>query len=812
MKRILSIFAALTLSLGILAQTAESDICEVVDKGLERSLQQSLIMAKSIENEEGVLPRTWGSKGLRKCNYKNWVAGFFPGVLWYLLENEKLGMRNEKCAQLEYYARLLTERIDSAKYMKWTHDLGFIINCSYGNGYRLTGDPAYLAVMEKGTESLATRYNKRVGLIQSWGKRKNWQYPVIIDNMMNLEYLMVVAHLTDRSEYAEMAVSHATKTMKNHFREDYSCYHVVSYNPETGEVEARQTHQGLADESAWSRGQAWALYGFTMMYRETGRKEYLEHARQVANYICSHPRMPEDKVPYWDFDDPKIPNTYRDASAAACMASAFIELSQLDKNEKDSKRWLDMAEQQIRSLTSPDYMAEAGEQGGFILKHSVGNLNSNGEVDMPLTYADYYYVEALIRLKKLYQGRRDRAQWIEWMARIYDPVVRNLAAGTLKKNMPYESVNAGDRRPVSYLEAFGRSFCGIAPWLELGVDNTKEGLQRKEYAELTLLALKNAVDPKSPDFMDYVGKPHTQPLVDAAYLCEGLLHSRTQIFDKLDKQTRKNLLTALETTRGIKPNESNWLLFASMVEAFILEATNKCDTARLWRGIRKFMFKGGWYQGDACYGDGPKVNIDYYNSLVINPMLTEVLTVMVRHGYIEQKFLDQQRLREGRLAQILERTVSPEGTYPAVGRSVTYRFGHFHGLTHAALLRLLPKQLPAGQARTALTTVINRQINAPGTFDGDGWLTVGFCGHQKRMSEKYINTGSEYMCMAAFMALGLSADDPFWSEPWQEWTGKKAWRGLDIGADHALRDKNALISDSGTVGMAKREDARRTAA
>lgn len=792
--------AALTVSLTMEAGQ-QQDIREVIDFGLQRSLQQSLILAKSLENEEGALPRTYDRKGLHRANYKNWISGFFPGVLWYLYENEGLGSENKGLIkpQIEYYARLYTERIDSAKYMKWTHDLGFIINSSYGQGYRLTADPDYLAVMEKGAESLATRYNNRVGLIQSWGKRNGWQYPVIIDNMLNLEYLMDVAQLTGHSEYADMAMSHATKTMKNHFREDYSCYHVVSYNPETGESEVKCTYQGLADSSAWARGQAWAVYGFTMMYRETGRKEFLEHARKVANYICSHPKMPEDKVPYWDFDvvpnggtDPLSGLGCRDAAAAACMASGLIELSQLDKNENDAHRWLDMAEQMVRSLTTPAYLAEVGEQGGFILKHSVGNFNKHSEVDVPLTYADYYYVEALVRLKKLYQGKADREQWVGWMTRIYDPVVRNLAAGTLKQKMPYESINGGDRRPVSYLEAFGRSFCGVAPWLELGANETEEGKLRKEYTDLTLKALANAVDPKSPDFMNFTKNVVSQPLVDAAYLCEGLLHSRTQIYDKLDKQTRKNLFIALETTRTIKPNESNWLLFASMVEAFMLETTNKCDTARLWRGVHKFMEKGGWYQGDACYGDGPKVNIDYYNSLVINPMLTEVLTVMLKHGYIDQKYLDQQRLREGRLSQILERVVSPEGTYPAIGRSVTYRFGHFHVLSHAALLDLLPIQLPAGQARSALTAVINRQINAPGTFDKDGWLTIGFCGHQKRMSEKYINTGSEYMCMAAFMALGLHADAPFWSEPYQEWSNKKAWKGQDIGADHALRDKTIL--------------------
>lgn len=787
------VLSFLILCSGIKAQ--QTDIRNVIEHGLDRSLKQSLIMAKSLENEDGTLPRTYEKKRLRRCNYKNWVSGFFPGVLWYLFENETIKNTGNYSlpskSLLEYYARLYTERIDSAKTMKWTHDLGFIINCSYGNGFRLTGNPDYLAVMEEGAQSLVTRYNKKIGLIQSWGKRNGWQYPVIIDNMMNLEFLMNVAHLTENNQYADIANSHAMKTMANHFRPDYSCYHVVSYNPETGKPEAKQTYQGFADESAWSRGQAWALYGFTMMYRETGNKKYLEHARRVAGYICNNPNMPEDKIPYWDFDAPKSPNTCRDASAAACMASAFVELSQLDKNPADAKRWLQMAEQQIRSLTTPEYLAEEGEQGGFILKHSTGNMNKRSEVDVPLTYADYYYVEALMRLKKLYQGSVDRKQWVEWMTRIADPVIRNLAEGKLCMRMPYESISKTSRRQVMYLEAFGRTLCGLAPWLELGEDNTEEGQLRKEYISLTLKAIKNAVDPKSQDTLNWDGSLIKQPLVDAAYLCEGLLHARTQLLERLDSKTRDNLIARLKETRNIKPNESNWQLFACNVEALLLEMTGECDSARLWRGINKFM-QTDWYKGDAMYGDGPEVHLDYYNSLVIHPMLTDVTAIMVKHGMLEQKYLEQQRMRQQRLSMILERIISPEGTYPALGRSVTYRFGHFHALSHAALLGILPKQLPPGQVRSAMSAVIGRQVSAHGTFDKDGWLTVGFCGHQRQMSEKYINTGSEYMCMAAFMALGLPATDTFWNAPYREWTNKRAWRGIDIGADHALRDRNAL--------------------
>jgi uncharacterized protein YyaL (SSP411 family) len=220
--------------------------------------------------------------------------------------------------------------------------------------------------------------------------------------MMNLELLSWATKASGDSRFKEIAISHANKTLENHFRPDYSCYHVVSYDTITGKPHVKMTHQGYADESAWARGQAWAIYGYTMMARETGKKEYLEQAKHIAHYLMNHPNMPADKVPYWDFDTPDIPNTPRDASAAAVMASALIELSQLDQSE-EAKSYLDYAEQQIRSLTSPEYLAEVGSNSHFILRHSTGFLPKNSEVDVPLTYADYYYVEALMRMKKLLQ-------------------------------------------------------------------------------------------------------------------------------------------------------------------------------------------------------------------------------------------------------------------------------------------------------------------------------------------------------------------------------------------------------------------------
>ena len=371
----------------------EEPLSGVIERGLNVSRQQTLLLAKELEAKENRLPKTYENGVLQTANYKSWISGFFPGVLWYLYEDTPT-------EELKKYAELYTLRVMPAKDMTSTHDLGFMLYCSFGNGYRLTGNKSYMDVMKVGAESLASRYNDKVGAIKSWNSNKKWQFPVIIDNMMNLEFLSFMALNTGNSRFKEIADKHAKTTLSNHFRSDNSCYHVVSYDTITGIPHAKQTHQGYADNSSWARGQAWALYGYTMMYRETNNKVYLEQARKVALFIKNHPNLPADKVPYWDFDAPDIPKAYRDASAAAIMASAFLELSSLDKSE-DRIEWLKLGEQQIRSLSSPLYLAEPNTNGGFILKHSVGNFNKKSEVDVPLTYADYYYVEALLRLKRM---------------------------------------------------------------------------------------------------------------------------------------------------------------------------------------------------------------------------------------------------------------------------------------------------------------------------------------------------------------------------------------------------------------------------
>lgn len=385
-------------------------------------------------------------------------------------------------------------------------------------------------------------------------------------------------------------------------------------------------------------------------------------------------------------------------------------------------------------------------------------------------------------------GTEDRTYWVEVLTKIADPVLVNLSEGILKKNMAFESrSNYPIRKDVSYLEAVGRTICGIAPWLELGADDTAEGQLRAKYIHLTIQGIKNAVDPNSPDYLIFDGR-HQQPLVDAALFAEGLLRAPTQLWNKLDAETQTRVITELKKTREIKPKESNWLLFASVVEAALLEFSGEYDSERLYHGINRF--RNEWYKGDAWYGDGKEFHLDYYNSLMIHPLLTDVLLVMQKHNLEGADFLERQLIRQKRLAAELERFISPEATYPVVGRSIVYRFGVFHALSQAALLDILPTELPAAQVRCALTAVLKRQLQHPNNFDENGWLKVGFTGNQIKISESYINTGSLYMCTTVLLPLGLPAEHAFWSDPYMEWTNLKAWNGIDVGADKALRDAN----------------------
>ncbi len=377
----------------VFCRAAEEPLPQMIERALSVAREQSLIMAETLQGMEGRFPRTFENGQLVTEDYRWWVSGFFPGVLWQLYADAP-------DVRLLAYARMMTDRAEPVKLMTDTHDLGFMLYDSFGQGYKLTADPHYLDVLKTGIGSLLTRWSPELGVIKSWESSARWKYPVIIDNMMNLEYLCFMARETGDKQLMDIAKRHADVTLQNHFRNDYSTYHVVSYDPATGAPHAKNTAQGYADDSAWARGQAWGLYGYTMMYRETLEPRYLEQARHIAHFLVNHPRLPEDKIPYWDFDAPDIPDAPRDASAAAVMASALIELSTLDPS-KDAALWLETAEQQLRSLSSERYLAKPGTQGGFILMHSTGNYPAHSEVDVPLTYADYYYIEALLRLKAL---------------------------------------------------------------------------------------------------------------------------------------------------------------------------------------------------------------------------------------------------------------------------------------------------------------------------------------------------------------------------------------------------------------------------
>jgi unsaturated chondroitin disaccharide hydrolase len=334
------------------------------------------------------LPRTFENGSLTTVPPKDWTSGFFPGSLWYLYEFT----RDPKWLAA---ATDCTARLETVKNYRGSHDVGFMLGCSYGNGWRLTKNTGWRDVMMEGAATLATRFNPDLGLIRSWD-HGSWTYPVIIDNLMNLEFLMVAARESGKPRFREIAVSHADKTLQNHFRTDASCFHVVDYDPANGRVLSKKTHQGAADGSSWARGQAWALYGYTMMFRETGDQKYLTQATKVADFILDQPRLPADKIPYWDFDAPGIPDVPRDASAAAVMSSALIELSD-QVGAASGERYLDLARRQLLSLSSPDYFAKPGENGNFILMHCVGNMPKKSEVDVPLNYADYYYLEAMLR-------------------------------------------------------------------------------------------------------------------------------------------------------------------------------------------------------------------------------------------------------------------------------------------------------------------------------------------------------------------------------------------------------------------------------
>lgn len=323
---------------------------------------------------------------------KDWTSGFFPGELWFLYEYTQNNFWKKKAQQH-------TDILEKEKMNGSTHDMGFKVYCSFGNGYRLTQDEHYKEVLLQSARTLAMRFKPAAGIIRSWDhSTAKWLCPVIIDNMMNLELLFWATKESKDSTFYRIAVDHARTTMKHHFRPDFSSYHVIDYDTITGQVLKKNTHQGFADESAWSRGQAWALYGYTMCYRETRLPEFLEQAQNIEKYLFTHPNMPEDLIPYWDFDAPGIPDEPRDVSAATVIASALYELSLYDPEK--GERYRSNADKIIENLTK-HYRATLKKDNGFLLLHSTGTKPTNTEVDVPIVYADYYFIEALMRKNKL---------------------------------------------------------------------------------------------------------------------------------------------------------------------------------------------------------------------------------------------------------------------------------------------------------------------------------------------------------------------------------------------------------------------------
>lgn len=369
---------------------------KTVEKTLKIAQQHTLLMAKALEELPGRLPKTIGPDGqLETSNEYWWTSGFFPGQLWYMYEfSGDENMKNK--------AELFLKRIENQQYVTDSHDVGFIIFCSFGNAYRITQNEVYLPVIENAAKSLSTRFSPLTQTICSWNRaswNNQWQYAVIIDNMMNLELLEWSAHKFNEPRFAEIAQSHTNTTMANHFRLDGSSFHVVSYDTITGLPELYHTSQGYSHESAWARGQAWGLYGYTLMYRYNNNGKYLDQAQKIADFLINHPRLPTDKIPYWDFDAPDIPIALRDASAGAIMCSALLELHQYVQPQK-GREYLDVAKKQLASLCSDTYLAKVGTNHNFILKHGVGHMPNGTEVDVPLSYADYYFVEALMRYRE----------------------------------------------------------------------------------------------------------------------------------------------------------------------------------------------------------------------------------------------------------------------------------------------------------------------------------------------------------------------------------------------------------------------------
>ncbi len=378
------------------AYQPDRDLLQTIDRNFVAAANQYKLLAKNLPADK--FPKTYFPT-TGKYEFSNsgwWCSGFYPATLLYLYEQTKdTSLYNE--------AMRIMKVLENEKNNTTTHDLGFMMYCPFGNANRIVPKPEYKDIIITSARSLSTRFNPTTGCIKSWDSQNPTDYLVIIDNMMNLELLFEATRMSGDSSFYKTAVIHANTTIKNHFRDDYSSYHVLNYDATTGAVKQKRTAQGAADSSAWARGQAWGLYGYIATYRLTRDVRYLNTARNIASFMLTNANLPKDKVPYWDFDAPDIPNALRDASAAAITASALLELSQYVERV-ESTSYLTVAEQIIVTLSNSTYFAAPGTNGGFILQHGVGHKPAGTEVDVPLTYADYYFIEAMIRYKNLFKS------------------------------------------------------------------------------------------------------------------------------------------------------------------------------------------------------------------------------------------------------------------------------------------------------------------------------------------------------------------------------------------------------------------------
>jgi hypothetical protein len=385
------------------------------------------------------------------------------------------------------------------------------------------------------------------------------------------------------------------------------------------------------------------------------------------------------------------------------------------------------------------------------------------------------------KANRLGSYRNDREYWCELLYKIASPVVSNLASGTLKKNMPLEKSPTFDSRSLSvtYLEAVGRTYAGIAPWIALPDDNTSEAVLRKKLRADAITGLNKCFDPSSPDLLNF--SKDYQPIVDSAYLAQAFLRAPKALWEPLDSLTKQWIVSSFKSLRNRKPFNSNWLLFGAITEAFLLSIGEEYDHVRITNGVDSL---NDWYKGDGWYGDGPNLAFDYYNSFVIHPMMVDTLRLLVDHKLAEEKSYELALIRMQRYAVGQERMISPEGTYPPIGRSITYRTGAFQALSQIALMEKLPESILPAQVRCALTKVKQNMYSIPGTFDKNNWLTLGFCGHQPDIADYYTSTGSLYMATLSFLPLGLPETNLFWTQAPADWTAKSAWSGKSFQKDY----------------------------